>query len=107
MLSRRLLSLSRPITHDLVHLRTMATIPTPPPVLLAEDGQPLPPSKSALKRMAKEAEALAKKALRGKAPPAAGMGRQKEKHVATVVEEAAFIEVPQGHKKGESSFRLA
>jgi hypothetical protein len=85
----------------------MATIPAPPAVLLGEDGLPLPPSKSALKRMAKEAEALAKKALRGKAPPAAGMGRQKEKHVATVVEEAAFIEVPEGQKKGESAFRAA
>jgi hypothetical protein len=67
-----------------------------------------PPTKSALKRMEKEAALAAKKALKKAAsvanPANKSDGAAKKKEVkkpAAVVEEPAFIEVPEGHIKGE------
>lgn len=61
----------------------------------------LPPSKSALKRAEKEAATLARKALKTPvAVKAAGTAKpKKEKPVVKVVEEEAFVDVPEGHKK--------
>lgn len=79
-------------------------------VPLDANGQPL--TKSALKRLQKEKDLAAKKALKNAnkpaAPAAAGAGAapKKEKVVkpkAEVPEEPAYIEVPEGHKKGESA----
>ena len=80
-------------------------------VPLDANGQPL--TKSALKRLQKEKDLAAKKALKNAnkpaAPAAAGAGAaapKKEKVVkpkAEVPEEPAYIEVPEGHKKGKSA----
>lgn len=65
-----------------------------------------PPTKSALKKLEKEAALAAKKALKKAQglvpPPAAGQGKKKEKVVKEVVKEPDFIEVPAGHFKGAS-----
>lgn len=77
-------------------------------VPLDANGQPL--TKSALKRLQKEKDLAAKKALKNANKPAApaatgaGAAPKKEKVVkpkAEVPEEPAYIEVPEGHKKGE------
>lgn len=79
-------------------------------VPLDANGQPL--TKSALKRLQKEKDLAAKKALKNANKPAGGAAAgataapKKEKVVkpkAEVPEEPAYIEVPEGHKKGESA----
>lgn len=64
-----------------------------------------PPTKSALKRMEKEAKMAAAKALKkataGPAPVAAGQGKKKEKKVVEVVAEDPYVEVPAGQFKGK------
>ena len=63
-----------------------------------------PPTKSALKKLEKEAALAAKKALKKAQglvpPPPAGQGKKKEKVVKEVVKEPDFIEVPAGQFKG-------
>lgn len=63
-----------------------------------------PPTKSALKKLEKQAKIAAAKAANavGRAAPAGPKdgAKKKEKPVAVVVEEPPFIEVPKGHKKG-------
>ena len=72
----------------------------------------MPGWKSALKRLQKEKDLAAKKALKNANKPAGGAAAgataapKKEKVVkpkAEVPEEPAYIEVPEGHKKGESA----
>ncbi|TKA55374.1 hypothetical protein B0A53_02298 [Rhodotorula sp. CCFEE 5036] len=79
-------------------------------VPLDANGQPL--TKSALKRLQKEKDLAAKKALKNANKPAAaaaagaGAAPKKEKVVkpkAEVPEEPAYIEVPEGHKKDLSN----
>lgn len=72
-----------------------------------------PPSKSSLKKAEKLAAAAARKSLKevitaatGLAQPVVGGGKKKEKPVVAVVEELPFIEVPEGHKKGQSSYYI-
>lgn len=64
-----------------------------------------------MKKLEKEAALAAKKALKKAQglvpPPAAGMGKKKEKVVKEVVKEPEFIEVPEGHMKGEPSERAS
>lgn len=77
-------------------------------VPLDANGQPL--TKSALKRLQKEKDLAAKKALKSsnKPQPAAGgaaAAPKKEKVVKKkeeAPEEPAYVEVPEGHKKGQS-----
>lgn len=82
-------------------------------VPLDANGQPL--TKSALKRLQKEKDLAAKKALKNANKPAAAAGGagaaaaapKKEKVVkpkAEVPEEPAYIDVPEGHKKGKCLF---
>lgn len=111
--------------------RTMSTTPAPlaPPVPavpeqatqqpagdvpLDANGQPL--TKSALKRLQKEKDLAAKKALKqaqnqGKPAPAAqaGEGKKKEKPAKKeeVVEEPPYGETKDGDKKGASAFILS
>lgn len=75
----------------------------------AATGTAGPPTKSALKRMEKEAALAAKKALKKAsqvAAPVAGAPKEAKKREvkkAAVVEEPAFIEVPEGQIKGQCS----
>ncbi|KAK4054912.1 valine--tRNA ligase [Microbotryomycetes sp. JL201] len=76
----------------------------------ANNGAPEQPTKSALKRMEKEAALAAKKALKkaqqaanpAAAQPGQGKKKEKEKPAAPEVEEPPFIDVPEGHKKDMS-----
>lgn len=82
-------------------------------VPLDANGQPL--TKSALKRIQKEKDLAAKKALKNANKPAAGAqaggaAPKKEKPVKKKEEapaEPAYIEVPEGQKKGEFQGRLS
>lgn len=104
------------VPHQRLAHRYLATMTPPPPPAAApaapadsaaaEPAAAEPPTKSALKKLEKEAKVAAMKALKAasKAVPGAAPVAKKDKAapVAKVEEiEQPFIEVPEGHKKGE------
>ncbi|KAL8283096.1 hypothetical protein RQP46_005874 [Phenoliferia psychrophenolica] len=96
------------------------TAPTPaappaaaaaPPADSASGAPSEPPTKSALKRMEKEAALAAKKALKNASkvvPGPAAPKKEKAAPVAKVEEiEQAFVDVPEGYKKDQTNFMAA
>ncbi|KAK4704184.1 valyl-tRNA synthetase, partial [Phenoliferia sp. Uapishka_3] len=81
-----------------------------PDVALASPTGTEPPTKSALKKMEKEAQLAAKKALKASSKPAAAPVVKKEKAPVVVKEvevEQPFIDVPEGRKKDQSNYMAA